>query len=295
MGRIRPGQARRRGTAADHGFTLVEVVLAIAILTVAIAATTAAISLAASARREGGVQVTAAEIANEALQQAEAFGCGLPPDFNGVSAAERLAACDYNGSETGGAALADVDYTTVRNGHSFDVEIRMRWRWLDTQAPDPTYFTAFQHDLCQWRAMWFSAYGTHLPLQFVGVYPPGPFSPSLLQREVTVRAPNGREAALEATEAVRSESADHRWGYMLAVTPRDPDKAVELARYEPNQQGTQVWSMTMRTDTEGCVWFPYLTQPSSDYKSMHRGQYKNLRSTGSFCMANVPCQYREAV
>ena len=288
LGRIiRPDRRGRHQDQGDTGFTLVEVVLAIAILTVAVAATTAAISLAASARREGGVQITAAEIANQVLQQAEAFGCGLPVDYNGVSATDRLAACDYNGSEAGGDGLADVDFTTVRDGQSFDVEVRMRW--LDELETDPAYFPAWNPPSnpspCRWRALWFNGYGTQFnpPVASLGTLPAGPSSPSLLHRTVTVDTPNGRTVTLKSAESVRPDLADHYWGYMINVTNRVIGKEVKLERYEPDTStGTKVWEMTLHTDSLGCVWFPFISEPNSDYK------INNIDAGGGeFCVTDV--------
>ena len=256
MGRIiRPDRRGRRKDRGDTGFTLVEVVLAIAILTVAVAATTAAISLAASARREGGVQITAAEIANQVLQQAEAFGCGLPVDYNGVSATDRLAACDYNGSEAGGDGLADVDFTTVRDGHSFDVEVRMRWYSLDL-PPHANFLTQFP-DPCQRQAMWadgmLAGSGTE--------YPTDAIDPTLLARTVTVTAPNGRSTVLESTETVRPELADpHHSGFVFRTT-----NANQKMRLSQEVSSVVQYTMTFHSDHRHCTWIPYLEHGGVDY------------------------------
>ena len=74
-------------------------------MAVAVAATAAALSAASKSRDASKERSLAAEIANEVLAKAETFGCGLLPDFDGVSHSDRLDRCDYNGTQTGGAAL----------------------------------------------------------------------------------------------------------------------------------------------------------------------------------------------
>ena len=233
-----------------------EVVLAIAILTVAVAATTAAISLAASARREGGVQITAAEIANQVLQQAEAFGCGLPVDYNGVSATDRLAACDYNGSEAGGDGLADVDFTTVRDGQSFDVEVRMRWFSLDL-PPHANYVPAIT-DPCHRQAIWADGL---LAGTLGAQYPTDAVDPTLLSRTVTVTTPNGRATVLESTETVRPELADpHHSGFVFRTT-----HANQEMRLSQKLSSVVQYTMTFHSDSQRCVWIPYLEHGGVDY------------------------------
>ena len=246
------GRVIRPDRESDGGFTLVEVVLAIAILTVAVAATTAAISLAATARRDGGVQITAAEIANEVLQQAEAFGCGLPVDYNGVSATDRLRACDYNGSETGGDGLADVDFTTVRDDHSFDVEVRMRWYSLD--LPPHTNFFNTEHQ-CKRQADWANGRQAGQGSE----YPTDAIDPTLLSRTVTVKAPNDRVTVLESTETVRPELADpHHSGFVFRTTNANQ----EMRLYQKLGSNDQ-YTMTFHSDSQSCAWIPYLEYSGS--------------------------------
>lgn len=261
MGRVI--RCRRR---CDDGFTLVEVVLAIAILSVAIAASAAGLSLAASARSTNDERSLAIEIANEALQQAEAFGCGLPVDYNGVSAEERLDACDYNGTETGGAALADVDYTTARDGRSFDVEIRMRWHSI--RPVDTTYtFTPTIED-CELRQKWNANDQTGS-----GTQPSQRSDPTLLSRTVTVTTPDGTTVAIDSTEAVLDTLAgtNHQAflylrGYSgerayvvqdsLAFTGGDTNPDLEVYKYE------------LHADTNDCAVFAFLAE-NTDYKTRY--------------------------
>ena len=243
--------------------------LAIAILTVAVAATTAAISLAASARREGGVQITAAEIANQVLQQAEAFGCGLPVDYNGVSATDRLAACDYNGSEAGGDGLADVDFTTVRDGHSFDVEVRMRWFSLDL-PPHANFFNTLPNH-CQRQATWVDGMLAGSGTQ----YPTDAVEPTLLSRTVTVTTPNGRATVLESTETVSPELADpHHSGFVLNTV-----QANQKVRLSQKLSSTVQYTMTFQTDSKKCAWIPYLEYGAVDYVTSVYFESSNTWST----------------
>ena len=91
--------------------TLVEVVFAIAFTGTAIAASAAAISAASNSRSATVERSLAAEIANEIIQEAEAFGCGLPDPYLGVTAAQRATRCTFDDRTVDGYSF-DVDLTT---------------------------------------------------------------------------------------------------------------------------------------------------------------------------------------
>ena len=243
------GRVIRPDKESDGGFTLVEVVLAIAILSVGIAAAAAGLSLAASARSDNDGRSLAVEIANEALQRAEAFGCGLPIDYNGVSAADRLDACDYNGTtQTGGAALADVDYTIERDGRSFDVEIRMRWHSI-RPVPD-TYDQNVTNTECQRRERWNSN-----TTGGGGTQPIGRSDPTLLSRRVTVTAPDDTSVALESTEAVYEALAGTNLALLYLRGYED-----NVAYYKPT--GTTE-EYRLHADDDDCAVFVYMAGTAS--------------------------------
>ena len=101
----------RKSDGGDDGVTLVEVVMAIAFTGMAIAASAAAISAASNSRSATVERSLAAEIANEVIQEAEAFGCGLPDPYLGVTAAQRATRCTFDDRTVDGYSF-DVDLTT---------------------------------------------------------------------------------------------------------------------------------------------------------------------------------------
>ena len=266
-----------------------EVVLAIAILSVAIAASAAGLSLAASARSGDKARSLAIEIANETLQKAEAFGCGLPVGYNGVSADERLKACDYNGpSEDGGHtftyagtggtvstidSLSDVDFTTLREGINFDVNVRVRWHTL--HIPDSTYQPSDGD--CKRRVNWANT--TNAETQ-----------PTLLTRTITVTPDGASSVEVTSTEAVRTDLANHRVGFGFLS---DTDNFTILTRQSEDASNTRVnhYHYVQHPDDNECVWYPYLEAPSTTANNnvhynvkYHDSSYKNIDYTFSSCV-----------
>ena len=265
------GRVIRPDRKSDGGFTLVEVVLAIAILSVGIAAAAAGLSLAASARSDNDGRSLAVEIANEALQRAEAFGCGLPIDYNGVSAADRLAACDYNGTQTRGAALADVDYTIEHEGRSFDVEIRMRWHSI---RPDITsgYFPSAQE--CERRKRWNN---NETDTTLSSGNPTKRSDPTLLSRQVTVIAPDDTSVTLESTEAVSSVLAGSNVAFLYVRTYNNSRVYIVLDGLTDKYE--------LHTDTNACAVFVHL-EGSKSYSISYDDNNGNLvgPKTGTTCV-----------
>ena len=173
--------------------TLVEVVFAIAFTGTAIAASAAAISAASNSRSATVERSLAAEIANEVIQQAEAFGCGLPDPYLGVSAADRSEQC----------AFAD---RTV-GGYRFDVDVTTGWHLLETV---PNGYMGLSGD-CERRAAY--AYGTPSDPPDATIDPPSGGVTSVLERIVTV-TPDGvsaRAAKLTSLQAVLPHLAPNGW------------------------------------------------------------------------------------
>lgn len=128
--------SRERAARDDSGITIVEAVIAGGILAAAVAGGVAAFSAAVNVRVAASERLIAVEIANEVLETAEAFGCGLPPGYNGVSAAARAEGCDYGYDDPNSKALADTDFVVKHGSFNFDVKVRMRWdvRGVDGQS-----------------------------------------------------------------------------------------------------------------------------------------------------------------
>ena len=272
-----------------------EVVLAIAILSVAIAASAAGLSLAASARSGDKARSLAIEIANETLQKAEAFGCGLPVGYNGVSAAERLKACDYNGrNESGGntftyagtggtvstiVSLSDVDFTTTREGIIFDVKVRIRWHTL--HIPDSTYQSSDGD--CKRRVNWANSDGTTVP--------DIPTQPTLLTRTITVTPGGASSVEVTSTEAVRTDLFQTGFGFVGFGFLSDTDSFTILTRQSLDTSNARVddYHYVQHPDDNECVWYPYLEAPSTTnnvYYNVryHDSSYKKIDYTFSSCV-----------
>ena len=261
--RVRSGRAAASGRS-DAGLSLVEAIIAIAIVAVAVAATAAALSAASKSRDASKERSLAAEIANEVLAKAETFGCGLPPDFDGVSHSDRLDRCDYNGMQTGGEALADIDYTETRDDRDFNVQVRMRWfaPGIDAEWNGRTHYTGGQHH-CRKRAEWAS--GLDNPADNTTQDKATARQPTVLARTVTVTPAGASQRSVEiiSHEAIRPpedvSTSTNTNGIMIGPAQSNPtnkDKAVILQ----NKQTNPDWTYRLTPDTEDCIWFPFLTR-----------------------------------
>lgn len=199
---MRTWKCRRSGRSVaardDQGVTIVEAVLAGAILAVAAAICLTAFSQAANVRVAASERLIASEIANDIMQTAEAFGCGLPPGYDGVPVARRRQKCNY-GLDVDSlpvSALSDVDFKVRRGARNFDVKIRMRWdvSGIDgaTQADD--------------KGMHPATRCSHLWQQVSNTQNGGSSSktrqPDLLTRTVTVTSKKGGSVTLSSLQSV---------------------------------------------------------------------------------------------
>ena len=174
--------------------TLVDVVLAIAFTGMAIAASAAAISAASNSRSATVERSLAAEIANEVIQEAEAFGCGLPDPYLGVTAAERATRCTFGNQS--------------RGGYSFTVVFASDWHLLD---PVPAGYMTSLDDECERPAAY--AKGTASTPPDTTNDPPAEGVPTVLERTVTVTADGTPSRAVELTslQAVLPHLAADGW------------------------------------------------------------------------------------
>ena len=171
--------------------TLVEVVFAIAFTGTAIAASAAAISAASNSRSATVERSLVAEIANEVIQEAEAFGCGLPDPYLGVTAAERATRCAFGDQS--------------RGGYGFTVAFDTDWHLL---KPVPADYLTFMDD-CERRA----AYALGTSDSSSSNNPPSEGLPTVLERTVTVTPDGTPSRAVELTsfQAVLPHLAPDGW------------------------------------------------------------------------------------
>ena len=165
--------------------------MAIAFTGMAIAASAAAISAASNSRSATVERSLAAEIANEVIQQAEAFGCGLPDPYLDVTAAERVTRCAFGNQS--------------RGGYGFTVAFHTDWHLLESVPADYMMFL----DTCERRAAY--ALGTFDPTSSNN--PPAGGLPTVLERTVTVTPDGTPSRAVELTsfQAVLPHLAPDGW------------------------------------------------------------------------------------
>ena len=220
---------------------------------VTVAAGVAAVTVATNMRDRIDETDLAAEIANDVLQRAEAFGCGLPIGYNEVGAADRLAACDYveDGEVDGDSGLADVDFTAARGDRRFDVSVRMEWN-LAPPVP-PGYLGSGSFDTCRRQAEYANGDASD-PVNSLAD-PAGPSQPTVLTRTVEVVSEDGRTVTLTSRQAVLPHLAPA--GATLGLMVSETGLEGGAATLERTIDGT-AYSYTLHGDPDDCAWFPYL-------------------------------------
>lgn len=247
------GSRRRRrasdsGAECDGGFTVIEATTAGFILAIAIAAGTASLIAASNTRAAATERLLAAEIANEVMQTSEAYGCGLPIGYNGVTAATRLARCDYDPADTSeGEALADADFTLERGGFTFEVQVRMRWDYLDQVSS--TYRTTLGACFRKWG--WATGWNV-TPARGYDL------RPELLTRTVIVATERAGEVELSSSQTVDPDLAaphdSHEMIYNNAGTYKD--SPITLTRTTTTPAAS--YDYMLHTSEYTCAIFPYL-------------------------------------
>ena len=271
---VRSGRATAVGRS-DAGLSLVEAIIAIAIVAVAVAATAAALSAASKSRDAAKERSLAAEIANEVLAKAEAFGCGLPPDFDGVGVTDRVGRCRQLHGNSTDVSLADMDYEVPRDGRDFEVQIRMRWfaPGIDTDwAANATYSAASEHD-CNKRADWASGWDDPDSSNATRAQDQAQArQPTILARTVTVTPVGASQRQIKITshETVEPPIDDptatepYTAGIMIGPTTATPNDARAVTLQDASSSPT--WTYKLEPDSNRCVWFPFLKR-SDHYMS----------------------------
>ena len=270
--------SRRRGRRAapgrdDAGLTLIEAIIATAIVATAVAATAAALSAASKSRFAAKERALVAEIANEVLAEAEALGCGLPPDFEGISGTDRVTRCRKLHGDSSNVSLADMDYETTRDGITFDVSIRLRWfapglfDELENKrqtSGDP--YSGGQH-LCRLRADFAS--GLSDPTNNDSQDKDDARQPTVLERTVTVTSKRASQRGITVTshEAVQppldSSASGNTNGYMARPTGSSTTWTVNTDFVTIQDKASNPdWKYVLHSDNKSCIWFPFLQQIS---------------------------------
>ena len=271
----RTNRRRCRGTAQerkDAGLTLIEAIIATAIVATAVAATAAALSAASKSRFAAKERALVAEIANEVLAEAEALGCGLPPDFEGISGTDRVTRCQKLHGDSSNVSLADMDYETTRDGITFDVSIRLRWfapGLFDELTPKLRRQTSgrplqrcTQH-LCRKRADWAS--GLSNPVDNNSQDKNNARQPTVLERTVIVTSKRASQRGITVTshEAVQppldSSASGNTNGYMARPTNPSTTWTVNIDFVTIQDKASNPdWKYVLHSDNKSCIWFPFL-------------------------------------
>lgn len=274
-----PSALRGRGARGDGGFTIVEAVTAGSILVLAVAAAAAAISAGSKTRTAASDRLAASEVANEVMQTAEAFGCGLPPGYNGVSAADRELLCDYDGdsSTTDDRALADADFTLERGGFKFDVQVRMKW---DIYPPrDVKTGLGTKRSACNQFNNWVRGTGSDPVL-----------NPNMLTRTVTVTAKRAGSAVLTSTQAVDPKLAELFQHHVLTINGTGANNTVDPKVTLRRTEGGSTYDYVLHLEPLECAMLPYLENRTGVSYALH---YTKINCTNncspSITHANLIC------
>ena len=253
LARVRQLRLDERATGDDSGFTVIEAATAGFVIALAIAAGTASIIAATNARAASTERLLASEIANEVMLTAEAFGCGLPIGYNGVSAASRLARCDYDPADASeGAALADADFTLERGGFTFDVRVRMNWGLLE--PIDSSYGSALLSQPCV-RLLWWADNRS-------SGGPGRKLAPTVLTRAVEVVTERAGVVSLSASQAVDPDLArPHHSFELVSNSGAKPEVVLRQTA------GSNTYDYVLHVETGDCGIFPYLEKRTGvDYQ-----------------------------
>lgn len=230
--------ARTNTCRSDDGFTLVEMIVAVLIISIAILIGSQVLATGYSQLAEARARDRAVASANDIIEQARAFGCGLSV---GVEAQAVLDAREENcfGGETnatGGRGGTDITFNQTRNGVTYTIDIDYRWVRLDSSVVRTG---------CRYLD------GSTVPST-------DHWEPDGLLRTVTTswtRNGSTHSYVAQVIESIPPDSLDFNAAARGSIFVKADAAGDEVTMTSASTAA----EVTRTADKDGCAWFPYVS------------------------------------